>query len=770
MQLNRTGFEDYETSTIISSSDLWQPQGMSGIALAGHIALVADTQNQVIRKIDFLSDGPSTSIIAGNLTVKGNCLDGSCPPNSFRDGVGAEATFTMPYSVRFDHTRKHALVADTRSSAIRQINLYTFQVTTLLRDVGFPTDIAVLPQGIFFFCDAMNHVIRRSDGKIISGSFSRGYAEGPASSAKFSDPLSITYNPNEDKLYVADYTNRVIREVDPITGFTVLRIGDPSSSSSSSSIKDSPSVPIILSGPTSLVYFQGMCVCIYMRTGQTHLTHTHTNTGTNAVYFSDRNVESDDAVLRVWYVSTNTVFTIVGQESRVLQTADGSVLDPSVGLNAIWGVTVLSPDWIAWSEADTNLIRAVSRKPLCKVGEHYDDEEEGQCIPCDPASKPHGTTFINNIDCAWACPDPPHQYLPFVCPEFQSPPVRNAKLAVGEGGTTGITVVCDAGYEKTSSEYTCELCPAGYYCDGTNTGKKPCQENSHSLPGATSQHEGCICNPSFYYDNGTCAPCPINHYCPGSKEGPIQCPSGTTSNNNTTTSTSIDNCTCHNGSLSGYECTVCTYLPPLAKYVSSDPKIVREDCKWVCPKGYHRVGDYFENGYCTPCTFQGPCDTPGEYVSYDDGACGVLQDGQSDHICLPCRNDKNAIFTSRNNCSAWECKKGFFFDPFWDKCVPCDTRKYSCPQGQHRAKCTTHSDSVCVPCPGGGGGGFTGGFLAADTCDLVCYNGWERLPNKDKKKCCSDNSIHVGITNNGTARDCVCSSGFRIVEQGSICV
>jgi hypothetical protein len=479
-------------------------------------------------------------------------------------------------------------------------------------------------------------------------------------------------------------------------------------------------------------------------------------------------------MLRVWYVSTNTVFTIVGQESRVLQTADGSVLDPSVGLNAIWGVTVLSSYWIAWSEADTNLIRTVSSKPLCKVGEHYDGDDNdsagSQCVPCDPASKPNGTTFINNIDCAWACPDPPHQYLPFVCPEFQSPPVLNAKLAVEEGEGIGIMVVCNAGYEKTS-EFACELCPAGYYCDGTNTGKKPCQNNSYSLPGATSQREGCICNPSFYHDNGTCLPCPINHYCPGSKQGggeAIQCPSGTTSN--TTTSISIDNCTCHNGSLAGYDCTVCKYLPPLAKYVSSNMQEKEEDCKWVCPKGYHRVGDYFKNGYCAPCTFQGPCDNMGEYVSYDDGTyCGILQDGQSDHICLPCsRRSRNVVFTSNNNnCSMWECQRGYFFDAFWDRCVPCDTRKYTCPQGQHRAKCTTHSDSVCVPCPGVDS--VVGGFLTADTCDLVCYDGWKRLPNGDKKKCCSDNSLNVGVMNNGTAQDCICSAGFTAVEEGSIC-
>jgi hypothetical protein len=111
----------------------------------------------------------------------------------------------------------------------------------------------------------MNHTIRRSDGKVISGSFSSGYAEGAASSAKFWNPLSITYNPNEEKLYVADYSNRVIREVDPITGFTALRIGDPFSPFSFT-IKDSPSIPITLSGPTSLVYFQGMCMCVCIYT------------------------------------------------------------------------------------------------------------------------------------------------------------------------------------------------------------------------------------------------------------------------------------------------------------------------------------------------------------------------------------------------------------------------------------------------------------------------------------------------------------------------
>lgn len=80
-----------------ADSRFWQPQG--GMLIAGsNVMVMADTENQVVRKVDWGSK--TTSHIVGNATVTGNCLDGSCPANSFSDGTGTSVTLTMPYSVQ----------------------------------------------------------------------------------------------------------------------------------------------------------------------------------------------------------------------------------------------------------------------------------------------------------------------------------------------------------------------------------------------------------------------------------------------------------------------------------------------------------------------------------------------------------------------------------------------------------------------------------------------------------------------------------------------
>jgi hypothetical protein len=261
----------------------------------------------------------------------------------------------------------------------------------------------------------------------------------------------------------------------------------------------------------------------------------------------------------------------------------------------------------------------------------------------------------------------------------------------------------------------------------------------------------CWCNSSFYCQNNTCTLCPENHYCPGlnlSSEA-IECPQGKKSSQGSSVITNCSNSSSNNNSRG------CTYLPPLAHFL--------EDCKWACADGYRRIGDYHKNGYCERCAFHGPCDNLGEYVSYDR-TCGIEEEGQSDHLCLPCNKTNiagRAIFTSYNNCSQWECAKGYFLDAAQGKCVPCSSSTQKiCAPGYRLTSCTPYSDSECVPCDGDGGD-VVGGFIAANTCELVCHKGWKKLNISTRRsKCCSDNS-YIVMMNNGTSADCVCSAGLR---------
>lgn len=329
----------------------WQPQGGSMIAGSG-IAVVADTANQVIRGVDFASR--RAFHIAGNPTVLGNCLDETCPLDSFVDGFGNASTLTMPYSVSLHPYQRHAFIADTRSRAIRKLDLHTGEVHTCMEGLGFPTDV-VLWDDWLAFSDGLNHsiwVYRGVDlgsgvgdppwaggATLLSGandwSAEGQYVEGSASSARFWEPLGLTYNPGEGKIYVADYRNRVIREVHPVTGFTARRVGRNDLPASSVSDGDDAMASVVLAGPTNLVY----------------------HGDADAVYFSDRNPEEDMGSIRVWYVGTGVVRTLVGQLTR--RAGDGLVTSGLVGASAAWGVFLMPGGWVGWTETDTNSIRAV---------------------------------------------------------------------------------------------------------------------------------------------------------------------------------------------------------------------------------------------------------------------------------------------------------------------------------------------------------------------------------------------------------------------------
>ena len=86
--------------------------------------------------------------------------------------------------------------------------------------LSFPTGIVVSSSGIVYFSDSSNNVIRTisSTGIIstLSGSKSGGFNNGPAKNALFSYPSGLALNGTD--LYVADYSNRVVRLITGITG------------------------------------------------------------------------------------------------------------------------------------------------------------------------------------------------------------------------------------------------------------------------------------------------------------------------------------------------------------------------------------------------------------------------------------------------------------------------------------------------------------------------------------------------------------------------
>jgi hypothetical protein len=137
---------------------------------------VADTFNRLIRQI-VISTGVVTTL-AGT-----NGSSGSA------NGTGTSASFNSPHGITTDGTNLY--VSDTSNNLIRQIVISTGVVTTL------------------------------------AGTGSSGSANGTGTSASFNSPRGITTDGTN--LYVADTSNRLIRQIVISTG-VVTTLADNSAS------------------------------------------------------------------------------------------------------------------------------------------------------------------------------------------------------------------------------------------------------------------------------------------------------------------------------------------------------------------------------------------------------------------------------------------------------------------------------------------------------------------------------------------------------------
>jgi thiol-disulfide isomerase/thioredoxin len=251
-----------------NKASLYRPQGM---ALDGDVLYVADTENHLVRKLDFKSrtvqtvagtgkqsheyfkQGPALTValnspwdlqllgrtlyiaMAGQHQIWKLDLDkqevstfAGSGREARQDGPLLEAGFAQPSGLASDG--KRLFVADSESNIIRSIDFASGQVTTLVggdlfdfgdRD-GEGDDVRLQhPLGLFAFnnkvliADTYNHRIKQLDPetRVVSTSFGSGVSgQVDGSSASFYEPGSLSVA--NGKLYVADTNNHAIRVVD----------------------------------------------------------------------------------------------------------------------------------------------------------------------------------------------------------------------------------------------------------------------------------------------------------------------------------------------------------------------------------------------------------------------------------------------------------------------------------------------------------------------------------------------------------------------------
>jgi DNA-binding beta-propeller fold protein YncE len=168
------------------------------------------------------------------------------------DGPRDRACFARPSGLSLDPTGARLFVADSASSAVRQIDLQTGEVTTLVGagrsvcgDVDGPAGLARLrrPLGVCFWpddpqgpsvlvADTDNHRLKRLDlarrevHTLLGAGAPGGFAGGAGSGARFSAPGGLAVA--RGKLFVADTNNHRVRVIDLASGEAGTLEIDPS--------------------------------------------------------------------------------------------------------------------------------------------------------------------------------------------------------------------------------------------------------------------------------------------------------------------------------------------------------------------------------------------------------------------------------------------------------------------------------------------------------------------------------------------------------------
>lgn len=217
-----------------------------GITTDGQYLYVADTANNMIRRIEIAAPHTVIKLAGSDIGVAGY--------TDSTDGTGKTATFNAPTAITV--SGYYLYVADTGNNMIRRVhkitgaaNLYAGSTTgiagsvdsrTLYTDVRFNQPTGITTDGPnLYVTDFGNHTVRwiviSSDPTTTAGPVTTlagapgvaGSVDAVQSAARFNQPVRITTD--REYLYVTDSNNRTIRRINLSTGMveTIAGISGP---------------------------------------------------------------------------------------------------------------------------------------------------------------------------------------------------------------------------------------------------------------------------------------------------------------------------------------------------------------------------------------------------------------------------------------------------------------------------------------------------------------------------------------------------------------
>ncbi|CUG88160.1 Hypothetical protein, putative [Bodo saltans] len=197
----------------------------------GTTLFVVEWSGNRIRKLFHMSNG------SYNVTT----LAGSGTPGYLDATAGRNALFNGPIGIVIDSYNTKLYIADRGNNAIRQVDISTSSVTSLLVStsqdkINTPTFLCLSKDdSTLYFSDSGNYRIARVSTKsnaavsidVISGTAGvEGIVDGQNNTAAFSEVRGIALTPDESMLFVGDSTVNAIRMVRIVDGAVITIAGN----------------------------------------------------------------------------------------------------------------------------------------------------------------------------------------------------------------------------------------------------------------------------------------------------------------------------------------------------------------------------------------------------------------------------------------------------------------------------------------------------------------------------------------------------------------